>query len=58
MDFCVLWPILNSNLLENSFRINKCIDLFHNGDRIKYSFVLMQMSLSNLTAVGEIQENI
>ena len=36
----------------------KSIDLFHNGDQLKYSFVLMLISLSNLAAMGKIQKNI
>jgi len=34
------------------------IDLFHNSDQILYSFVLMLLSLSNLTVMGKIQKNI
>ena len=34
------------------------IDLFHNGDQIKYSFVLMPISLSDLAVIGKIQKNI
>ena len=34
------------------------MDLFHNGDQIWYSFVLMLISLSNLAAMGEIQTKI
>ena len=34
------------------------IDLFHNGDQIKYSFALMLISLSSLAAMGKIQKNI
>ena len=30
------------------------IDLFHNGDQIQYSFVLMLISLISLTAMGKI----
>ena len=33
------------------------IDLFHNGGQIKYSFVLMLISLSNLAAMCKIQKN-
>ena len=34
------------------------IDLFHNGGQIKYSFVLMLISLSNLAAMCKIQKNV
>ena len=34
------------------------IDLFHNGDQISYSFVLMLISLISLTAMGKILKNI
>ena len=34
------------------------IGLFHNGDQIKCSFVLMLISLSNFAAMGKIQKNI
>ena len=34
------------------------IDDLHNGDQISHSFVSMLIRLSNLTAVGEIQQNI
>ena len=34
------------------------IDLFHNGNQIKYSLVLMITSISNLAAMGKIEENI
>ena len=34
------------------------IDHFHNGHQIKYSFVSMLISLSNLAAMGKIQKNI
>ena len=34
------------------------IDLFHNGVPIKYSFVLMLISLPSLVAMGKIQKNI
>ena len=33
------------------------IDLFHDGDQIKYSFVLMLMNITNLAAIGKIQKN-
>ena len=33
-------------------------DDFHNGDRIKYSFVSLLTSLSNLAAMGKLQQNI
>ena len=35
-----------------------CIDLFHNGDQIWYSFVLMLISLINLAVMGTIQKNV
>ena len=34
------------------------MDLFHNGDQIWYSIVLMLISLTNLAAMGEIQTQI
>ena len=34
------------------------MDLFHNGDQIKYSFVLMLINLISLTAMGKILKNI
>ena len=34
------------------------MDLFHNGDQINYSFVLMLINLSNLAAMGKIQKNV
>ena len=34
------------------------MDLFHNSDQIKYSFVLMLISRCNLAAMGKIQKNI
>ena len=34
------------------------VDFFHNGDQIKYSLVLILISLCNLAAMGNIQENI
>ena len=34
------------------------IDLFHSGDQIWYSFVLMLIRLSSLAATGKIQKNI
>ena len=36
----------------------QCIDLFHNGGQIEYSFVLMLISLISLAAMGTIQKNI
>ena len=39
-------------------RKNLRIDLFHNGDQIQYSFVLMLISLTNLAAMHKIQKNI
>ena len=33
------------------------IDLFHNGDQIWYSFVLMLINLKSLAAMGKIQKN-
>ena len=36
----------------------KVIDLFHNGDQIWYSFVLMLMSPISLAAMGTIQKNV
>lgn len=52
---------LNSELLEISlveslkhdFYIVGPTDLFHRGDQIKYSLVLMLISLSNLAAKGK-----
>ena len=35
----------------------KCEDFFHNGGQIKYSFVLMLVSLSNIAAMCKIQKN-
>ena len=47
---------------KNSPKIGRgksIIDLFHNGDQIKYCFVLMLISLTiNLTAMSKIQKNI
>ena len=37
---------------------NHDIDLFHNGDQIWYSFVLMLMSPISLAAMGRIQKNV
>ena len=34
------------------------IDLFHNGSQIKYSFVLMLISLSSLATTSKFQKNI
>ena len=34
-----------------------CIDLFHNGDHIKYYFVLMLISLSSLATTSTFQKN-
>ena len=34
------------------------INLFHNGGQIKYSFVLMPISLSNLAVIDKVQKNI
>ena len=34
------------------------IGLSHDGDQIKYSFVLMLMNITNLAAIGKIQKNI
>ena len=39
---------------EKGFRI----DLFHNGDQIKYSFVLMLISLTGLATMSKFQKNI
>ena len=36
----------------------KFIDPFYDGDRIQYSFASMLITLSNLAAMGKIQENI
>ena len=38
--------------------VSTSIDVFHNGDRVQYSFVLMLISLSNLSAMSKIQKNI
>ena len=38
-------------------RVACTIDLFHNGGPIKYSFVLMLISLPGLVAMGKIQKN-
>ena len=46
---------------KNSPKIGRgksIIDLFHNDDQIKYSFVLMLISLTKLTAMSKIQKNI
>ena len=34
------------------------IDLFHNGGQIKYSFVLMLISLTSLSTTSKFQKNI
>ena len=34
------------------------IDLFHNGGQIKYSFVLMLISLTSLATMSKFQKNI
>jgi len=44
--------------LSNARRFYSSIDLFHNGDQIQYSFVLMLISLTNLAAMHKIQKNI
>ena len=38
--------------------ISAVIDLFHNGNQIWYSFVLMLISLISLAAMGTIHKNI
>ena len=38
-------------------QVDNSIDLFHNADWIRYSFVSMLMSLSHLAALGNIQKN-
>ena len=35
-----------------------CIDLFHNGGQINYSFVLMLISPTNLATTSKFQKNI
>ena len=37
---------------------SKIIDLFHNGSQVKYSFVLMLISLSSLATTSKFQKNI
>ena len=34
------------------------LDLFHNGDRVQYSFVSVLINPFNLAAMGKIQKNI
>ena len=48
-------PVVDIEIL--SFFSHIAIDLFHNGGQIKYSFVLMLISLSNLVAMCKIQKN-
>jgi len=55
------YPVKRGAWEKNSPKIGRgksIIDLFHNGDQIKYSFVLMLISLTNLTAMSKIQKNI
>ena len=47
-------PVLASPLLEKV----DLIVLFYNGDQIKYSSVIILISLCNLAAMGKVQENI
>ena len=48
------------NLLihQTTKQVPVSIDLFHNGGQIKYSFVLMLMSLNGLATMGTVQKNI
>ena len=49
--------LYNTNSIQEQFLGNN-IDLFHNGNQIKYSFVLMLISLSDFSAMGKIQKNV
>ena len=54
-------PLIHKVITLVTFKSEFCnvtIGLFHNGDQIKYSFVLMLISLSNFAAMGKIQKNI
>ena len=42
---------------EKVTRVTVYIDLFHNGGQIKYSFVLMLISLSSLATTSKFQKN-
>ena len=49
--------LYNTNSIQEQFLGNN-IDLFHNGNQIKYSFVLMLISLSDFSAMGKIEKNV
>ena len=64
----VLVPVIDSLRKHAKSRVHElrvsemcvrcCIDLFHNGDQMWYSFVLMLISLISLAVMGTIQKNI
>lgn len=41
-----------------SYLLISCLDLFHDGDQIEYSFVSMPINISKLALIGKIQKNI
>ena len=49
--------ILGKDSRTPSVPFTQVIDLFHNGGQIKYSFVSILISLSNLAAMSKIQKN-
>ena len=55
----ILVPVspVNDNKSQACMLFGQPIDLFHNGGPIKYSFVLMPISLSSLAAMRKIQKN-
>ena len=55
-DVMAAMLVVKNNSLSLRWKRN-FIDLFHNGGQIKYSFVLMLISLSNLAAMCKIQKN-
>ena len=58
----LLSPVIQGSILKRcklSTCIKlSCIDLFHNGDQINYSFVLMLISPTNLATTSKFQKNI
>ena len=45
-------------LLRSTNSSSTCMDLFHNGGQIKYSFVLMLISPTSLVTTSKFQNNI
>ena len=53
---CVAYSLAKLKTLSSLLK--STMDLFHNGDQIWYSFVLMLVNLSNLASMGKIQKKI